>query len=246
MAQSTRAASQSSLQATLPGLDSGTFSPASPDGVTPSGSQACPTTPTCGPGAAPVNHSAEPTSTSQLEEELQLETVATSGRHGSPSSASADLERSLVSRLRTELASSGSRLYVLTWKERGTESQVAIWGRRASVPHTSDSASGSLPRAGWATPVATEIGNTLENYRAMKANMASGARTAITHPSLQAQLVVDRGTTATGSPAPMESRGRLSPAHSRWLMGFPAAWDDCVPTETRSTRRSRRPSSKRR
>ena len=50
-----------------------------------------------------------------------------------------------------------------------------------------------LPRqaaqAGWSTPVATELGNTLENYRAMKANMASGPRSAITHPSLQAQLV---------------------------------------------------------
>ena len=43
--------------------------------------------------------------------------------------------------------------------------------------------------AGWATPVATEIGNTLENYLAMKANMTSGPRSAITHPSLQAQLV---------------------------------------------------------
>jgi hypothetical protein len=42
--------------------------------------------------------------------------------------------------------------------------------------------------ASWATPVSTEIGNTLENYLAMKQNMASGPRTAITHPSLQAQL----------------------------------------------------------
>lgn len=44
--------------------------------------------------------------------------------------------------------------------------------------------------AGWATPVSTEIGNTLENYRAMKQNMKSGPRTAVTHPSLQAQLAV--------------------------------------------------------
>ena len=49
--------------------------------------------------------------------------------------------------------------------------------------------------AGWATPVSTEIGNTLENYLAMKAAMKSGPRSAITHPSLQAQLA--------GWPTPM-------------------------------------------
>lgn len=43
--------------------------------------------------------------------------------------------------------------------------------------------------APWATPVATELGNTVENYVAMKANMRSVPRTAITHPSMQAQLV---------------------------------------------------------
>lgn len=42
--------------------------------------------------------------------------------------------------------------------------------------------------SGWATPVATELGNTLENYQRMKAHMRSGPRTAITHPSLQVQL----------------------------------------------------------
>jgi len=59
-------------------------------------------------------------------------------------------------------------------------------------PPTTRRGTGGLPTearlASWATPVATEIGNTLENYQAMKANMKSGPRTAITHPSLQAQL----------------------------------------------------------
>lgn len=284
-----------SFQPTLWDSISATSSPASGCGVTRCDRQGGPMTAPCGPDHVRVNLSA------RQAKERGLMTSGTSGRHGTGSSASADLTWSLVSRLRTVVDELGSTLFKLTWKTRVLPSLRSVYVLRASVRPT-----GGIGFSSWVTPSTKDhkkdcqavLGRMLSGhmktcdqrlrnfaqlascptpksspsgpdfaranregsggvYDLMTAaqlstwasptcNDAKGSGYAYSQGNHDKQILklpgqvklamnvegparlTASGQMLTGSDSGMESGGQLRPAMSRWLMGLPPIFDECL------------------
>src|SRR5215469_16577468 len=139
MAKSMNEASRKSSRRKSPDSGSAISSPESECGVTPCGSPAGPTTDLFGQEVAPVPASA------RQDKAEGLMTLVTSGLIGRDSSASADLQRSLESRLMMRLDTAGSTLFKLTWKGRTTPLGRRYLERAALARRTSGSGCTSWP-----------------------------------------------------------------------------------------------------
>ena len=223
------------------------------------------TTDLFGREVAPVSRSAVPASG------VAQRMSATYGLRSSGSSESAALQLSLASRLQERLALRGSTMFALTWKAKATPLRRQICQLAASAPRTGDSGCGGwrspaaqnadrggqcglkrvsaghtlnlqdqAQRVAWPTPTTDDRYRGKWDDPSIQRRVAIGKQVTL---SMQATSIL--GATSSGFPAPTEKRGQLNPAFPRWLMGYPAKWDDCAPTAMPSSRKSRQSSSAR-
>lgn len=126
---------------------------------------------------------------------------------------------------------------------------------RALNPARSNDLNDFAMLSGWGTPLTNHANGSPEAFLERKRqSMLRGSQSmgvCLSDLNMQVKAwangparLTATGELLTGSDAAMESGGQLNPAHSRWLMGYPPAWDDCGVTAMPSSRSKRRSSSK--
>ncbi len=207
-----------SNQRTLPDLGSATSLQGSESGVTPYEKQDGEAIEQFGPDLAHVNLSA------RQADERGLLTSGTSGPLSTGSFKSVVLTLSLVSRLQAKQERLGSTLYRMTWKTKGTPVGRLLPRLVVSALPTNEG-----DCIGWPTPL---VNDALESTHCYGKRLPNGNRVIFWKLPGAARLTAS-GVLQNGLLAETVSVGRLNPAHSRWLMGLPTAWDDCAATATR-------------
>ena len=102
--------------------------------------------------------------------------------------------------------------------------------------------------AGWPTATTPSGGQRSPEGTTAEGKTPEGRKVQVTLKDVAAMvgpaLLTVSGEMLTGFTAGMTSGGQLNPEHSRWLMGYPAAWGSCGATAMQSIRTSSRRSSK--
>ena len=128
--------------------------------------------------------------------------------------------------------------------------QLATWATPAARDFRSESATDEYNQARWAHTrgKALSAQATLATWQSPTSGDAKSRTYQYdqkdkSKPRLSNEGQVS-GAPQIGFPAPTGHSGQLNPAHSRWLMGYPPAWDVCAVTGIALCRRLPKYSSK--